>query len=536
MLQIYDRVLASHSVPTLLALTAIMVGLYLFMGVFEWLRSKVLSAVSVRIDQDLMSAGIISQFKQRVTGRSAGQEDNGNSIQDLNALKQFFGGKGLPALFDLPWTPVYLAIVYLLHPLLGLLATAGAVIVVLLTLINEFTSRSKMQKVVEQEGYQVDFAAQAARNADSIYAMGMLGNVSEIWEDLRSKANETSYRAANPNITISAIVKTIRMIVQSGMLGLGAYLAIYQEITPGTMIAASILAGRALSPIDLAIANWPGFLRARLAYKRLKAVLASQNDEDKTGLPTPQGLLEITGLVKFAVSAPGVQAPEPILQNINFKIFPGDGLGIIGPSGAGKSTLAKIIAGVWMPDRGEVRLDGATYDQWPIDILGRYIGYLPQTADLLPGTIRQNIARFDATALDEEVIAAARLVGMHEVILKLPSGYDSVIGSQGSYLSGGQVQRIALARAVFRLPKLVVLDEPNSHLDGVGEIALNNAVATLRKSGSVVITIVHHPSALAAANKVLVLQDGKVREFGNKDDVLPKVMRPNPPGPQKGNN
>lgn len=317
------------------------------------------------------------------------------------------------------------------------------------------------------------------------------------------------------------------MLLQSAMLALGAYLAIFQEITPGTMIAASILSGRALAPIDMAVGSWKNFIRARQAFSRLKESLSHFATQHETvQLPDPKGNLSLLNVIKFSQEKGANGNNRPILQGVSLKLQPGDGLGVIGSSGSGKSSLARLIVGLWHADRGEIRLDGATYDQWDRDILGKHIGYLPQSVEMLPGTITQNIARFDPEVTDEEVIAAARLAGVHELILNLPNGYSTEIRTGASVVSGGQAQRIALARAAVRMPALVVLDEPNSNLDAEGDAALTTAIKALRDSGSVVIVMAHRPSAIAAVNKILMLKDGKQMEFGDKEEVLRKVTRP----------
>lgn len=524
MLQTYDRVLASRSVPTLVALFGLVAALYLFLGLFDFIRTKALSRAGYRLDVELAAlAKKVWVFSSLISGGARARP-----INDLATLRQFLCSNGLPALFDLPWVPIYLAIVYLLHVWLGLLATAGAIIVITATFINEWITKKPIGEASAWELQDAQFAESSSRNAEAVIAMGMMGKVTSHWQALRHKALGKSQLAGGRSEFITAFTKVVRMLVQSGMLALGAYLAIYQEITPGTMIAASILGGRALAPVDLAVGNWKNFIRARQAYARLSAMLAGNADgHAPVQLPKPTGKITVSNLLKLTPSDKALPSNHsPILQGIHFKLEPGDGLGVIGPSASGKSTLARLLVGLWMPDKGTVRLDDATFDQWDRDEVGKYIGYLPQSVELLSGTIRQNIARFDTEVSDEDVIAAARLAGVHKLILNLPDGYSTDLAKGMQVLSGGQVQRIALARAVLRMPALVVLDEPNSNLDAEGDAALCQAIEHLRKNGSCVIVMAHRPSAIAAVNKVLMLQNGRQIEFGDRDEILRKVTRP----------
>ncbi len=523
MLQVYDRVLASRSVPTLVALFGLVAALYLFLGLFDLIRNKTMSRMGYRMDVELMalvkrvwiSAGL---QQARVKARP---------ITDLSIIRQFLSSNGLPALFDLPWVPVYLAIVYLLHAWLGLLATAGAFIVIAATVINELITKKSIGEASEWDLRDAQFADSTNRNAEAIVAMGMTERVTNFWKNLRQNSLSHSQRASSRSEFVAALTKAVRMLVQSGILALGAYLAIYQEITPGTMIAASILAGRAVAPVDTAIGNWKNFIRVRQAYYRLSALLESHQERQSTvKLPEPSGHINLSNVTKLPKRNDGQLGDiRPILQGINFEIKPGDGLGVIGPSASGKSSLARLLVGLWTPDKGTVRFAGATFNQWDRNEVGKYVGYLPQSVELLEGTIRQNIARFDDDASDEAVVAAAQMARVHELILGFPDGYSTEIGSCGVLLSGGQAQRIALARAVFGRPPLIVLDEPNSNLDSEGDEALTAAINELRLCGSCVIVMAHRPSAIAAVNKVLMLNNGKQLEFGSRDEVLRKVTR-----------
>lgn len=526
MLQVYDRVLASRSVPTLVALFGLVVILYLFLGLFDFIRSRALSRAGYRLDVDL---GGITQKHWLVSKTIIGQGQQ-RPVNDLSALRQFLSSNALPALFDLPWVPIYLAIVALLHPWLGWLAVTGAVIVIGVTLANEWLTNSKIGQATASEVVEQNFSESAGRGAESIVALGMTQRVTQEWQRLRHEALGNWQSAGSASEVAHSLTKSTRMLMQSGILALGAYLAIHQEISPGTMIAASILAGRALAPVDLAIGNWKNFVRARQSYGRLNRILPSNlASSDATELEPPIGKISFKDVVKFGGQQTGSAAEQaPILQAIKFDLEPGDGLGVIGPSGCGKSSLGRLLTGIWMPDKGSVRIDGATYDQWDSDAVGKFVGYLPQSIELLVGTIKQNIARFDPQVSDQDVIDAAKLAGVHELILGFPKGYDTKIGDGTHVLSGGQVQRIALARTVLRNPPLVVLDEPNANLDAEGDAALAEAIVKLRKRGSTVIVMAHRPSAIAAVNKVLMLRQGQQLDFGPKEEVLQRVTKQPP--------
>lgn len=523
MLQVYDRVLTSRSVPTLVALFILIVVLFGFLGLFDFLRTRILSRIGTKLDIDTMA---LANKAWIYVGLASAQRKQ-RPISDLTVIRQFIGSPGPLSLFDLPWVPFYLAIVYMLHFKLGLLATISAGVVVVLTIINELYTKKLIAESSQAEFQDHDFSELSNRNAEAIVAMGMTKNITSHWQAIRKRGLVAGQKASGWTDAISVTTKTIRMLLQSSMLALGAYLAIFQEITPGTMIAASILSGRALAPIDSAVGSWKNFIRARLAFARLKDSLAHLGvQREPVQLPDPKAHLSLLNVIKFSQEKGGNGNNRPILQGISFKLQPGDGLGVIGSSGSGKSSLARLIVGLWRADRGEIRLDEATYDQWDRDILGKHIGYLPQSVEMLPGTIMQNIARFDPEVTDKEVIAAAQLAGVHDLILNLPNGYSTEIRTGASVVSGGQAQRIALARAAVRMPALVVLDEPNSNLDAEGDAALGTAIRALRKNGSVVIVMAHRPSAIAAVNKILMLKDGKQMEFGDKEEVMRKVTRP----------
>lgn len=523
MLQVYDRILTSRSVPTLVALFALVVALYAFLGLFDFLRTRLLSRVGHRLDADLMGPSFRTWIFQGLSGR----KELSRPVNDLTTVRMFMGSPGLPAMFDLPWTPIYLAIVFLLHFKLGLLALAGACIVIVLALVNEWSTKRVMGEGAVLDLQEQQFADYTHRNAEAVVAMGMTGQIVRFWSSFRQHSINRSQIGSERGERLAAMSKAFRMLLQSAILALGAYLAILQEISPGTIIAASIIAGRALAPIDQTLGNWRNIMRARQAYHRLSERL--QHTETLSSTPTvalqkPKGQLTVSNVLKRAPGGADTDRP-PLLQGINFKLNPGDSVGVIGPSASGKTSLARLLVGLWLPDQGSVRLDGATFDQWDVDKLGSYIGYLPQDVELLPGTVQQNIARFDPDAKDEEIIAAAECAGVHRLILSLPDGYATEIGPGRTVVSGGQAQRIALARAVFRIPSLVVLDEPNANLDADGDQALTACITALREAGSAVVVMAHRPSAIAAVNMILMLQDGRQAEFGPKSDVMRKVTR-----------
>lgn len=519
MLQVYDRVLTSRSIPTLLALYGLVVALYAALGVFNFLRVRVLSRIGFRLDSDLM---MLAEKRRIVQGLMSGGQEL-RPVGDLTRLRQFIGSPALTALFDLPWTPIYLGVVFYMHAWLGWLTLGGIALITILTIINEALTKPKVSEANYWDMESARFSDGSHRNADVIVSMGMLQNALNYWARMRRGSMARSQAAGGISEVLTSTSKAIRLLLQSSILGLGAYLAVYQIITPGVMIAASIIGGRALAPVDQVVGGWRNFIAARQSYQRLKSSLDGM---DKVGdlvqLPAPEGHVSFAGVTKLAPKGLADDG-APIVQGISFSLKPGDGLGIIGPSASGKSSLARLFVGLWMPDRGSVRLDGATLDQWDSDELGKHIGYLPQSVELMRGTIKENIARFDPEASDEDVIAAAKLANVNELILSLPGGYGAKIGDGKLVLSGGQVQRIALARAVFGGPALIVLDEPNSNLDAEGDAALANAIASLREQGKTVIVMAHRPSAIASVNMLLMLRNGQQVEFGLKEDVLRRV-------------
>jgi PrtD family type I secretion system ABC transporter len=525
MLQVYDRVLPSRSVPTLVGLTALMVVMYAAYGLLDLTRSTIMSRLGFRFDRLLRERvfGAVLLLPLRAPQTGAAMQP----ARDLEQIRSFLSSQGPSALFDLPWLPIYLAMVFLLHPYLGLLSTAGALVLASLALITEARSRAPARAQAASANRKQAYGEAVRRNAEVIRALGLGNRVSSCW-GLRNEANlRDQGRALDITIRLGSISRVARMILQSCLLGLGAYVVIQGEATGGVMIAASIMTSRALAPVEVAIANWRGFMAARQSWTRLKQTLRAVPPEpEKLGLPRPSREVSVEGL---SVAAPGEQ--RPIVQNVSFTLTAGDGLGVIGPSASGKSTLARALVGAWEAQRGVVRFDGAALDQYETAALGRDIGYLPQDIELFEGTIAENIARLEAKPDAPKVIAAAAAAGVHEMILQLPQGYDTRIGEGGASLSGGQRQRIALARALYGDPFFVVLDEPNSNLDAEGDAALASAIASVRGRQGIVVIVAHRPAALSAVDKLAVMRGGQLQMFGPKEEVLAKVIQPVAPSP-----
>ncbi len=513
MLQVYDRVLISRSMSTLMALSVLMAVLYMFMGVLEFCRSRVLTRLATDFEKELGQRSYKAWLKRGLNTKT-GQAHA--PMKDLFSLKQFLSGNGPSSFFDLPWIIVYIGVIFLLHWTLGVIALLGTAALIIFAVYNEIVTREPLQESMRVRRAELNFTEQSHRNADIIQAMGMGAHMRQKWAKLHDKRATEMLSSTDRAGSTTATTKAFRMFLQSAILGAGGALAIQQIVTPGAMIAASIILGRAMAPVQGAISQWRGFNAAKAAYGRLNEFLETGEDNSETTrLPAPKGILTVENMV---AGPPG--ATQATLIGLNFQLAPGSGLGVIGPSASGKTTLARLLTGIWIPQKGTVRLDGASFDQLDPDELGPYIGYLPQNVELLEGTIRQNIARFNPEATDADVVAAAQLAGVHELILRFKDGYDSYIGEGGIVLSGGQIQRLALARAVFGRPVLVVLDEPNASLDAEGDIALTRAIRTLRHAGTSVIVMAHRPSAIAAVDQLLVLRSGKQVAFGSKADVL----------------
>lgn len=526
MLQIYDRVLPSRSIPTLVVLSLLVAALYIFLAIFNFIRFSILNRAGLGFEQKLMGSawrmGLVSSSQNPASTQP---------VQDLTVLRQFISGNGPAALCDLPWVPIYIGFVFMLHTSLGLLTVAGLAVILAVTLVNELITSRALRGTSENSAKEQQMRHDCVQNADAILSMGMMSNLASKWQKIRVSDYSVIQSSETATNAMASAIKGIRLLLQSSLLALGAYLAIGQEVSMGAMIAASIVAGRAFSPVDQALGHWRGFAQARLANERIKLAFAdTQESIDPIALPKPKGQLELSAILKLAANGTGAvdAKSKPILQGITLNLTPGDALAVIGPSASGKSTLAQLLTGLQSADRGSILLDGAPYSAWNAEQLGQHIGYLPQKVQLLAGTVKDNIARFDPNASDQEILKAARLAGAHEIIMRLPGGYGAKIGSGGCHLSGGQAQRIALARAVFRNPSLVVLDEPNSNLDAEGDEALAQCIKALRESGTITVVVTHRPSAMTSVNKVLVLNDGRQMQFGPVVDAQDKPTTKQP--------
>ncbi len=518
MLQLYDRVLSSRSLPTLLMLTLIVVAIYITQGALEWVRSQILVRVSARMETLLNQRLFKIAFKQALY--TGGQHASSQPLDDLTALRQFLTGNGLFAFFDAPWIPFYIVVMFIFHPLYGWFAIGAALILIMLAIVNEQVTHKILSEAntISMSGRQL--LNKNLRNAEVIESMGMLNNIQQRWMKGSFQVLSLQAQASSRAGLLTMLSKTTRMLLQSLILGLGAYLAIKQEITPGLMIAGSILLGRALAPIDLMIGSWKGFISARGQYERLnKLLLQIPDDSEKMRLPEPKGSLQ---LEQATITPPGSKVP--VIRGISLKINHGDSVGIIGPSGAGKSTLVRGLLGIWPTSNGVIRLDGADVFAWDRIELGPHLGYLPQDIELFEGSISENIARFGEVDA-EQVVAAAQMADVHEMILRLPEGYDTVIGASGGKLSGGQRQRIGLARALYGNPKLVVLDEPNSNLDDAGEVALFRAIQRLKTRQVTVIVVTHRHNILEQLDKLLILNEGQLAIYGPRLDVLAHLQQ-----------
>ena len=513
MLLVYDRVLTSGNTSTLLALTLLVGGLLVILGVLEFLRSRILVRIGGRID-GLLNRRIFKAFMKRA--RLTGSDEGERPLQDLSSFREFLSGQGPLALFDAPWTPVYIGILYLFHPWLGHVAAAGALFLLAIAALNELATRRPLAGAAGLLESSRALATAGQRNAEVLGSMNLLAGLRERWLWYHRAARRGQGKASDRAGAFVAASKTLRLALQAAILGTGAVLVIAQEITPGVMIAASIIMGRALAPVDQAIGSWRHFTAARAAFRRLDRLLRQVSEAPpRTALPDCRGHLAVDNLY-----AGPPDARKPLLTKISFEVLPGQALGIIGPSSSGKSTLVRLLAGIWQPQHGSVRLDGATLAQWAPEQLGRAVGYLPQDVELFSGSVRENISRFAEDADDEAVVEAALRAGVHDLILQLPEGYETQIGEGGSRLSGGQRQRIALARALYGDPVVVVLDEPNSNLDATGEAALTQAILDLKRRGRSVVVVAHRPSAISVMDKILMLDRGTQWAYGDKEEVM----------------
>ena len=517
MLQLYDRVLGSRSQDTLIMLTLIVVVLFITMGLLEVVRSRVLVIVGNKLDSMLSQRIFDSLFEleRKAPGRSSSMP-----LNDLTQVRQFMTGNGLFAFFDAPWMPIYIIVLFIFHPAFGFFAIFAAIVLVGITIANEYSTKDKLAEANNLSRASTIYVDSNIRNAEVVNAMGMRNNISKVWADKYYGFLNAQNIASDSAGVWSNLSKSLRVMFQSLILGLGAYLAINMEVTPGMMIAASIIMGRALAPLDLIIGSWKGFSSARSSYERIEGLLNDfPKDKEYMQLPAPKGEITLENVVVIPPSG-----TVPSLKGISMKIEKGDVVGIIGPSAAGKSSLARVMLGLWPLSNGVARIDKADISQWDREDLGKYVGYLPQDIELFEGTVSQNIARFGEVE-PEKVVEAASKAGVHEMILKLNEGYDTKIGPGGASLSGGQRQRIGLARALYNNPVFIVLDEPNSNLDDVGEAALVEAIKTLRAGGTTVVIITHRTNVLQATNKLALINNGVLELYGNTNDVLNAIAQ-----------
>jgi ATP-binding cassette subfamily C protein len=518
MLQVYDRVLSARSVPTLIALSVFLLGAYVFQAILDIIRTRIVVRSARQLDRRLESTvhGAVLHLAVNNPNRSEAQQP----VRDLDQIRAFLTGPGPIAIVDMPWMPIFLAICFLIHPWLGYVALGGGLLLVVITMLNEHASRAPARIVAQDAGIRSAIIEADRRNSETVIAMGMAGTLAQRWARLNDRYIKALGNASDVGSNFSSLSRMVRLLSQSAILGLGAYLVIRQELTAGSMIAASIMMGRALAPVESAIANWRTFTSARFSIGRLSHILSRlPAARVATVLPPPSRSLDVIGLT---VAAPGSQVP--IVRDVQFKLAAGDVLGIVGPNGAGKTSLIRTLVGVWRPARGEVRVDGAPFDQWEPEYIGKHIGFASQNTELFEGTIAENIARMEPAADSAEVLHAARAAGIHDMILRLPNGYDTRIGEAGTVLSAGQRERVAIARALYGDPFLVVFDEPNGTLDNDGELALQKTMRDIKSRGAIAIIIAHRPSALANCDKVLYLANGAQQAFGPRDEVLQKIL------------
>jgi PrtD family type I secretion system ABC transporter len=512
MLQVYDKVLTSYNLSTLAVITIAAVVCLVVLAWLEWLRSRLLVRAGVEFDRVLSLPVLRENLKIASFPESTGKQ---GSLRDVQALRNFLGGNAVFAFFDLPWMPIYVLFIFVLHPALGMVAVCGGIAVFILGFLTERVTRSKLESATMLNNHSAEFFSATARNAGIVRSMGMLGVVAARWEKINQVIIELQTRASHNAGLLHAVSKSLRVGLQVIIYAVGAYLAVTHQGTAGGMIAASIIMGRALAPIDQAMATYKQSLEARSSYKRLKTMLDVPPVPPAMDLPAPTGTLSTENL-HFSVQG------RAIIKGISFFLPAGQSMAVIGPSAAGKSTLCKLLLGIWPSSLGKVRIDGADIASWDTEKLGPYLGYLPQDVELFAGGIAENIARM-CPVDSEKVIFAARLAGVHNLVLQLPKGYDTPVGVQGIILSGGQRQRIGLARALYGNPRIVVLDEPNSNLDEEGEICLLQALLNLKKLRTTVILVTHKPSVLSIVDNIMVMHDGQIALLGPRQEILNKL-------------
>lgn len=519
MLNVYDRVLGSRSIETLIGLSVIVAFLYAMMGILDYTRGRIMGRVGARfqarLDQRVFDASV------RASSRSRVLKEAQTGLRDLESVQRLITSPVLMAFFDLPWSPLFYAGIFLFHPYLGLLAIGGSVVLILVAIANQVTTRKPQSEANAATFGAESMGGQIRNEAEMVQALGMRKAAFGRWKQARDKSLEMTIKAADGTGTYTALTKAFRLFLQSAMLGLGAWLVLQNQLTPGAMIAGSILLGRALQPVEMLVNQWAIVQKARESWGNLGVLLSEvPPEEERTALPKPRAILDVNQLT---IVPPGEQ--QASLRMISFRVTEGQALGVIGPSGAGKSTLAKALTGVWPPAGGKIRLDGAALDQYDSEALGLHIGYLPQRVQLFDGTIKDNIARLAANPDDAAVVAAAKAAAAHEMILSFPDGYDTKVSVAGGRLSGGQMQRIGLARALYGDPVVLVLDEPNSNLDNEGNVALNKAITRFKAEGKIVLIMAHRPAAIQECDLLLVIEGGMRRSFGPKDEVLQEVVK-----------
>ncbi|MCF2905805.1 type I secretion system permease/ATPase [Octadecabacter sp. CECT 8868] len=518
MLNVYDRVLGSRSYETLIALSVLVGFMYLMMGILDYARGRIMSRVGAQFQTDLDERVFNAVMRARATGRVPTEAATGQN--DLQSVQRAVTSPVAMAIFDLPWTLIFVLGIFIFHPYLGYLAIGGGIILVIIAIINQLSSRRPLAEANEATFHAEAMGEQLRSGADMIQALGMRSSAFQRWIDLRNKSLRAGIKAGDLGGGFGSLTKTFRLFLQSAMLGVGAYLVLQGELTPGAMIAGSILMGRALAPIELLVNQWPVLNRGRSGWASLSRLLgAVPQQKHRTELPRPRSLI-----VADQVTVLPPSETKASLRMVSFKLNPGEAVGVIGPSGAGKSTLARALAGLWVPAGGTIRLDGASLDQYEPDVLGGYVGYLPQTVTLLSGSIRDNIARMSPNPDDAAVIKAAKRAAAHEMILRLPDGYDTIVDETGGRLSGGQVQRVGLARAMYGDPVYLVLDEPNSNLDNEGSVAVNNAIKTMREEGRCVFVMAHRPAAIEQCDKLMYLDGGVLKAFGPTEEVKSQIL------------
>lgn len=522
MLQVYDRVLSSRNEFTLIMITVIIIGLYALLAVLEWVRGRIVVRVGQQADEMMKDRVFDAAFQQSLNG--ANSVSAGQSITDFITLRQFTTGQGLFAFLDAPWFPVYLAVIFAFDWRMGVFSSLGALILIILAWANESMSKRPLTDANNSAQRASQVMTNQFRNAEVIEAMGMLGVLRSRWSRLHANTLQHQTQASDVAGVITSSTKGMRLLIQSGVLGYGAYLVLLGDLTPGMMIAASILVGRALAPVDMLINVWKQFSGTRMAYERLSKLLEQHKMRPKgTQLPAPKGIVQVQGAV---AAPPGTSLA--VVRGVSFDLQPQQILGLIGPSGSGKSSLARLLIGIWPCAQGQVRLDGADVYLWSKQELGPHIGYLPQDIELFAGTIAENIARF-AEGDDAAVVEAAQIAGVHELILAQPQGYDTRLGDQGNGLSGGQKQRVGLARALYGNPRLIVLDEPNSNLDDAGQMALARALKTMQARGATIVVITHNTAILSVTTHLALLNQGQLGLFGPTHEVMEKLRAANAP-------